>query len=226
MHISMNFIRFAAVCCFLTVITTLGIHLDFSSQPTEFEQRVLLFKDTGYLFKCWWIIVHCLLVIVAMWGMALLQIRRSVGLAGLGFLFFAVFGITEITRQMFVLFYVNGLREQYVMATSPTVKEALRFGIQTFSLTGNALFGVFILAFGLGNFFYGLSLRHEQGLGKILSWLLLFWSAGVLVALGNEFWRLTWLDGAIHWFNLLYQPLMRGLVGLWLWQQARELKEV
>ena len=95
MSISPHFIRFAAVCCLLTVLTTLGIHLDFSTAPTAFEERVFLFRDTAYLFKCWWIITHCLLVIVATWGFALVQFRQSPGLVGLGLLFVVVFGITE-----------------------------------------------------------------------------------------------------------------------------------
>lgn len=225
MNTSPQFIRFAAVCCFLTVLTTLGIHVDFSTAPVAFEERIFLFRDTAYLFKCWWIIVHCLLVIVAMWGVALLQFRKSQGLIGLGLLFFVVFGITEITRQMFVLFYVNGLREQYATAASPMVKDSLRMSIQTFNFAGNALFGVFVLTFGLGNLCYGLCLWHERGLGKILSWMLLLWAVENFLALSNEFWRFASLETGIHYFSLTYQPLIRGVAGLWLWQKATLLSK-
>ena len=123
MVIHKNFIRFASVCCFITVITTLGIHAFFPDPPAGFEERILLFRNTTYLVNRWWVIVHCLLVIVAMWGFALLMFKRMPGLTGLGFLFFCVFGIAEITRQMMVLFYTNVLREQYYTATDAVIKE-------------------------------------------------------------------------------------------------------
>ncbi len=107
------FLRFAAICCFLTVLTTVGIHAIFPDPPSDFEQRVLLYRDGYYLLNRWWVVVHCLLVLIAMWGFALIQMRRAAGFAGLGMLFFATFAITEIARQMTVLFYLNPLRAQY-----------------------------------------------------------------------------------------------------------------
>ena len=105
MRTTASFARFASICCFITVITTIGIHLWFPDPPADFEQRVLLFRDKTYLLNRWWIIVHCLLVIISMWGMALLLKPGCPGFAPLGFLFFAVFSIVEISRQMLVLFY-------------------------------------------------------------------------------------------------------------------------
>jgi hypothetical protein len=107
MIIQKNFLRFASVCCFITVITTLGIHAFFPNPPANFEERLLLFRNKTYLINRWWVIIHCILVIVAMWGFALVQLKKTPGLTGLGFLFFCVFGIAEITRQMMVLFYIN-----------------------------------------------------------------------------------------------------------------------
>jgi hypothetical protein len=75
MNTQKNFIRFAAVCCFLSVITTLGIHLYFPDPPADFEQRVKLYRDTTYMINRWWVIIHCLLVIVSMWGFSLLQMK-------------------------------------------------------------------------------------------------------------------------------------------------------
>jgi hypothetical protein len=126
---------------------------------------------------------------------------------------------------MFVLFYVNGLREQYVATVSPMMKDSLRMSIQTFNFAGNALFGVFVLTFGLGNLCYGLSLWREQGFGKVLSLMLMLWAVGNFVALGNEFWRSASLEAGVHYFSLTYQPFMRALIGLWLWQKATLLSK-
>lgn len=216
------FLRFAAICGFLTVLTTLGIHAIFPDPPTDFEQRVLLFQDKWYLFNRWWVIVHCLLVLVAMWGFALLQMRKAAGFVGLGMFFFATFAITEIARQLFVLFYLNGLRAKYAAATAPALKETLRLSLDNFGLLSGGFFGLFILAFGLGNLCYGLSLFREKGLGKILSGLLVLWSAGSFLALGNEFWESEILEAFIGQYNTWFQPLMRGLTAWWMWKNVKE----
>ncbi|MGZ5219628.1 MAG: hypothetical protein ACXWC7_06105, partial [Chitinophagaceae bacterium] len=126
MLIQKKFIRFASICCFLSVITTLGIHAFFPDPPSSFEERLLLFRNTTYLANRWWVIAHCLLVVASMWGFALLQFKKAPGLTGLGFLFFSVFAIAEITRQMIVLFYMNGLREQYLNATDTGTRDGIK----------------------------------------------------------------------------------------------------
>lgn len=220
MRTTASFARFASICCFITVITTIGIHLWFPDPPADFEQRVLLFRDKTYLLNRWWIIVHCLLVIISMWGMALLLKPGCPGFAPLGFLFFAVFSIVEISRQMLVLFYFNGLREQYFLATDPATKEVLKHTLSTAGLIAAPLFGVFIFAFALGNLFYGLSLFRERDFDKILSLLLIFWSAGNFLALGNEFWRNNGISSFLEYYSFTYQPFMRLVIGIWLWKKA------
>ncbi|MES1222611.1 MAG: hypothetical protein ABUT20_44360 [Bacteroidota bacterium] len=223
MLIQKPFIRFAAICCFLTVITTLGIHLFFPDPPAGFEERLLLFRNKTYLLNRWWVIAHCLLVIVSMWGFAILQMKKAPGFTGLGFLFFAVFAIAEITRQMFVLFYMNELRQQYLLAVDPAIKEGLKITLSSAGVLAAPLFGVFILMFGLGNLCYGLSLSRDKGFSKILSVLLITWSIGCFAALGNNFWKLPAIDQALEKYNFTFQPFMRALIGLWLWKRANAL---
>ncbi|MCU0445263.1 MAG: hypothetical protein MUE85_10125 [Microscillaceae bacterium] len=211
------FVRFAAIAGFLTVITTIGIHAIFPDPPAEFEARLLLYQNSIYLLNRWWIIVHCLLVLVAMWGFALVQFRKSAGFVGLGYLFFGVFAITEIARQMLVLFYLNGLRVKYLSADNEAVRAILKVSLDNFGLIGNSFFGLFVLAFGLGNLFYGLSLWRERGFSKILSWLLILWSIGSFLALGNNFWKNQILETFIAYYNFTYQPFMRALLAWWLW---------
>lgn len=224
MHPSKSFLHFAAACCLLSMITTLGIHLAFPEPPADFEQRILLFRDQIYLLQRWWIIVHCLLVIVSMCGVALWLIRKSPGFAPLGFLFFAVFGIAEIFRQMIVLFYFNGLREQYHLATDAATKEVFRNTLSTAGLMASPLFGLFMLSFGLGNLFYGIGLAREKGWSRWLSVLLIAWALFVFLSLGNEFWRSESLGSIVEAYSFTYQPLMRLLIAIWLWQKAGNLQ--
>lgn len=173
MNTPASFLKITAACGFLSIITTLGIHLFFPPVPADFESRALLFQSSMYLFNRWWIIIHCLLVLVAMWGFYLIQRDKKQEWAGLGFLFFGVFAVVEIFRQFLVLFYLNGLRANYVAETDMTIKGLLKNDINNFTLFSVSFFGLFVFAFGLGNLCYGLSLWGEKRFGKILSWLLI-----------------------------------------------------
>jgi hypothetical protein len=223
MLIQKKFIRFASICCLLSVITTLGIHAYFPDPPTDFEERILLFRDKIYLLNRWWVIAHCLLVIVSMWGFALLQLKKTPGFTGLGLLFFFVFAIAEITRQMIVLYYTNGLREQYFLATDPAIKEGLRVTLSSAGLLTAPLFGVFILMFGLGSLCYGLSLTKTKGFTRLISIMLIFSGIVSFVTLGNGFWKITAIDQAIEKYSYTYTPLLRALIGLWLWKRSNAL---
>jgi hypothetical protein len=225
MNIQKRFIRFAAVCCLLSVITTLGIHAFFPDPPVTFDQRLHLFRDPVYILNRWWVIIHCLLVIVAMWGFAQLEYKNSPGGIGLGFLFFSVFAIAEISRQMIVLFYTNGLREQYLASPDPILKEGIKISLTHAGLLTAPLFGLFILSFGLGGICYGLSLANKKGFTKIISVLLLISGFASLIFLGNSFWKSSSLDLFIEKFNLVFTPAMRLIVGIWLWKRAEQFNK-
>lgn len=221
MNTPASFLKITAACGFLSIITTLGIHLFFPPVPADFESRALLFQSSMYLFNRWWIIIHCLLVLVAMWGFYLIQRDKKQEWAGLGFLFFGVFAVVEIFRQFLVLFYLNGLRANYVAETDMTIKGLLKNDINNFTLFSVSFFGLFVFAFGLGNLCYGLSLWGEKRFGKILSWLLILWSLGSMLALSNEFLKSELLAKGIETYNYVYQPVMRGLLALWVWGKAK-----
>lgn len=217
-----SFLKFTAICGFLSIITTLGIHLYFPDFSPDFNERLLLFKNNIYLINRWWVIVHCLLVLFSLWGFYLIQHNKSPGFTGLGMMFFAIFSFTEIARQVFVLFYLNGLRIKYLNTENPVIREILKTDIENFSLLSNSLFGLFILAFGLGNLFYGLSLWKENGFGKLLCWLFIIWSAGNFTALTIEFIPNSFADKILGIYSYTFQPLMRVFIGLWLWKKAGE----
>ena len=182
-----------------------------------------MFRDKIYMLNRWWVIAHCLLVIFSMWGMALLLIKKSPGFAPLGFLFIAVFGLAEITKQMYVLFYINGLREQYSLASDFAVKEVLKNTLTHAGILSAPLYGLFVFTFGIGNLFFGFSLFHEKSFSKMLSILLMIWAIGNFSAFGNEFWRSATLNAFLENYSYTYQPLMRALLALWLWKKSAEL---
>jgi hypothetical protein len=96
--------------------------------------------------------------------------------------------------------------------------------IEHTELLGYALFGFFILAFGFGNIFYGISLLPGDRMDRALASLLLLWGLGNLTVFANEFWGLRSLENFLEPFNFYYQPLVRALIGVWLVRKARQMK--
>ena len=221
MNPQQRFIRLASICCFLSVVTTLGIHLYFPDPPADFEERVQLYHNNIYLLNRCSVIIHSLLVLVSMWAFTLVQVKKSIGFAGLGFLFLAVFAFTEISRQLYVLFYVNELREQYVLNQDILSKENLKGTLTNASLMTAPFFGLFILSFGLGNLFFGLSLAGKNGFDKFLSVLLVVWGGSTLIVFGNSFWENRTIIKIVEYYNYTFQPLVRICIATWLWHRAK-----
>lgn len=116
---------------------------------------------------------------------------------------------------MFVFFYLNGLRRRYV-EDDAAIQKMLELNMDNAGLFGYALFGLFIVAFSLGNICYGLGLLGNKRIDNGLAVLLLLWGIVNLVAFGNEFWGSTTISKFVESFSLIYQPLMRILLGIWL----------
>lgn len=216
----MKFTKIAAIASFLTVITTLGIHAFFPNFSPEFDNRLLLYKNPIYTLNRWWIIVHCVLVLLAMWGLFEVYKTKHPSWLGFGLVFYAVFAIAEILRQFLILFYLNGLRIKYLNSANEGVKTMLKLDIENFTLLGDSLFGLFIFAFGLGNLCFGLVLFKENKLAKILGAMLIFWSIMNFTALILEFYPSEISGKIIGLLSLSFQPYVRLFIGIVLWKWA------
>jgi hypothetical protein len=158
-----------------------------------------------------------------MLGFLLIQFKKSRGFTTLGFVFFAVFSFTEIFRQMFGLFYINNLRRSYLESEDVVTREVIRISMDHAGLISYALFGLFILAFALGNICYGISLLGINRIDRVLAYLLLIWGIGTLIAFGNEFWNSESVGQFIEYFSIIYQPIMRALIALWMFFKFNQI---
>ena len=70
MNVSSRFLRFASICALVTALTTLAIHLlpELWADADTFENN-FNFGTIPSMRSAWVIIVHCLLVIVSMFGL-------------------------------------------------------------------------------------------------------------------------------------------------------------
>ncbi|MGE0586985.1 MAG: hypothetical protein AB7O48_00310 [Cyclobacteriaceae bacterium] len=211
------FLRFAAWSLIVTALTTLVAHLINFPAPS-FESQILLAQNWGYILRNDIIILHCVLVIVSMLGLALFGDNSNKGWLMLGLLCFLVFGFAEIGRMTIANIIVNGLRAQYQIASETSMQQDIQFVLKNvWPLVGMFLFQIFILAFSLGCIFYGVAFWTRGWTGIIF----MVWGVINLLAFVNEFLGLSWLSGFIEYFSIVFQPLARLWIGVWFLKEIR-----
>ena len=174
MDVSPKFLRFAAVCAAITALTTLAIHLmpHLWADVGTFEKQLDLRNRGLYLTRLWIVLIHCLLVVVSMYAVCLLSVRAQPGWAGLGFLAFFVFALTEIFRTSLALFALNRTwRTRYAANPDPEARGSIRAMIEAFSGVNDALFFIFIVAFFLGLLCYGVALATGKTSDRAMGFL-------------------------------------------------------
>lgn len=216
--VNKSFFLMAAIAALLTAGTNLYIHLtDFSAQT--FEERILLFQDKSYIANRVIIITHCILVIISTWGMGLLLSRQAKGFSQLGILSFTVFGLTEISRMVFSLNYVNGLREKYFGETNLQIRQFLEYSLNNAGLVNNIFFRIFITAFAFGLLFYSIALLNRNIKSDIIFGITFLVLSGItFLALVNEFAENNTISKLVYWSSITLQPLLRVWMGVWIFK--------
>ncbi len=220
-----SYIYVAAICALLTGFTTIAIH-QINIPQVSFEERVQLYKSSAYLWLNWIILFHCLLVLISMLGMALVIAKISRPIAILGFLLFALFVFTEWERTLGTLWHINGLRKRYVTETDISALQFLKYEIQHRLYQSNVHFLLFTVGFTLGNACYGLALVNGKRFDNWLGGGLLVWACCTSMAFTDDFYQAKWMSSIIDACNKYYQPLIRFAICFWLFQKAREIKNL
>lgn len=226
MPLSPKLLKFAAICALATVATTLAVHVLpwLWEDVNSFEERLQLPQNAIYMGRLWVVLVHCVLVVISMFGIAALKFRDSPALVGLGFLSFIVFAFTEILRTSLVLFALNRKwRVGYLEAKDESVRASLRATIEAFGGINDALFFIFYVAFLLGILCYGLALAKSPGFDGKVGWLFLLWTALSVPALIDTFTGSESLGRFFGWVGPFFLPVARAIVGIWLWNKSNAI---
>jgi hypothetical protein len=220
-----KYIYFSSVCAFISAFTTVIIH--FISFPSgSFEETVLLYKNNSYLLFKWIILFHCLMVLLSMLGMSLILFQHSKALAVLGFLFFSLFVFAEWERTLNDLWYINGLRSKYSTATDDNTINWLRNELQYNNFQSNVKFLLFTIGFTLGNAANGLALMLNKNRDRYLGIGLLLWAFFTSCAFVYDFVPAVWMDKLISFSNHYYQPVIRAVIAVWLFNKGIQLKRM
>ena len=220
--LSTTTLRIAAVGAGLSAVTTFLLWLlpRLYPAPAGFDEALALHANPLYIARLWVNFGHIFLALTAYSAAACLLWRRSPSLAGLGYVWFVMWGFTELLGVTTNIFAVNGTWRAQFGQSEPDMQDRLRTLILGFEGAWDALF-LLLVAFLLGSLFYGLAAWLGRGLERWIGALFLLAVPLTLGIVISSYTKIVLFDAAIAWVYPVLQPVSRALLGCWLWSQGR-----
>lgn len=224
MPISPTFYRVAAVCSWLSVVTTLGlIFLPWLYAPADgFDGRMARVHDPAYQLRAWLYLLHPFLVFTAALAVAVRLRATRLGWAALGLAAFALWAATEAGQQALTLMTFDRWRVAYAGADAAW-RAALVERVAWYDALWDSMYFLIVVAFALANAAYAVALAKGARLDRVLAAFYLAACALTLAIISAEVGGPALPDALGFWLYPLIQPLGRALIGVWLWRRAREL---
>lgn len=204
-----------------------------SEVATNFDERIALHTNKLYLARLWIVLFHIIIVLSSLWGVAILNWRRAPGWIGLGFLGYMLFAVAELCRTSLALFALNrDWRASFARATSESAtQDILRPLLAGWPGVNDALFFLLVVGFLLGNLCYGISfVSSPRRFDRLVGIMLFLWAGLGCLTVLQQYAGVRSLPAAPDWIAWTYQPLVRVMLGLWLWnalpvdEMANEVK--
>jgi hypothetical protein len=215
---SPRFYRGAAICSFLSALTTLGlIFLPRLYSAPDFDARMALLQNPAYVLRSWIYLIHPFLVVTAALGVAARCQASAGGAATLGFLGFGLWGATEAAQQALTKVALDRTWRAAWPTADAAGRQLIREQVATYDALWDSLYFLLLMAFFAGNIFLALAVRRFPGLARWVSAAFFAAAALTLLILLSEIGMPVAVPG---WLYPLIQPAGRTLIGIWLWREA------
>ncbi len=218
------FYRLSAIAAFTTALTTLLLWLlpKVYAPPANFDETLVLPGNVFYMLRQWINLLHIPLALLAYFALAYKLRKTELPQVGIGFVWFIIWGVTEMTGITTIVFAVNKNWRANYAGLDDAGKLIAKSNIENFYAVWDSMFFVLLIAFLLASAFYGWALWGKRGTEKILGTL--FWLAvplTLLIILSGYFDH-SWAGSIVGWAYPALQPVSRFLLGLVLWKTAQE----
>src|SRR5262245_38616921 len=116
-------LKVAAVCSIIGAATTLILVLIDVPEAATFDDKIKLHENPKYMGKLWIFFFHPQLNLMAALGILTLLFRKKPALVVPGFLFIAIWAVTEAAQYAFTIDAINQYwRAGYLKATDETMR--------------------------------------------------------------------------------------------------------
>lgn len=219
--------RIAAAASLLSVITTATLIYGPGVAPADgLEAQAQLSSNWLYLYKPWVLFFHPQFAFVAALGAAVALRARRPALVSIGLFYLAVWALTEMTQQAFIIDALNQYwRPGLLAAESEVEREAYRTLITGFAAITDSQYFVLLFGFGAGSVLLGLAFLASDRLGQAIGVVTIFLGLVSLIAFaGYYFAPAAGVKSVTGWvYANLYGPLQTGVrlaLAIWLWRIA------
>lgn len=217
---SKRFFRIAAVCSFVSALTTLGLIFLHFGYPaaSNLEERMFREAHPVYRLYLWVAFTHPFFTLTAALAVGVNLARRAAGIALAGFTFFFIWGSTEIVQQSLTLVGRHQVwSNAYARAVDPASRATIANYVTGLDAVSESLYAVIVVTFLLGNLFYAIASWGGTGLIRYVSCAYLAASTLTFFYVGEAFGQ-RFAPSLVDWAYPAIQPLARGLIGVWLWR--------
>lgn len=221
MTFSAPFFRVAAVCSWLSAVTTLLLIFlpDWFAPGDSFQARMARVHDPAYVLRSYVYLLHPFLVMTAALAVAIRVRHVAAAWVVPGLLAYLLWGMTEAAQQTLTLFAFDPWREAW-LAGDAAVRANMELRTALYDGLWNAMYVLLILGFFIGNALYSAALVRFSGLSRVLG---VFYGLAALLTgfmLLREFGLPSVPPLLEAWMYPAVQPLGRTLIGVWLWRYA------
>ena len=178
----------------------------------------------------WWVnFIHIFLALAGYAAAAWALSPRSRMLSALGFLWFVLWGFTEIIGVSIQIWAVNRTWRAGWASADAATREILKANLTGFAAIWDAMFFVLLVAFLLGTLCLGLAAVSRgpgsaaprgSGLERAVGWMLLLAAPLTIAILLAEYAGMSSVGKAVEWTYPVLQPVSRASMGFWLWRKA------
>ena len=217
------FLKITALASFATVLTTFLLWLlpKFYTISGQTVEDLTLASDPFYMTRLWINFFHIPLALAAYFGFVYSLRKRELAKVGLGMIWFLIWGLVEMLGVSGLILMVNNTWRKAYATSSAQAQEVLQLQIEHYLSLWDSMFFVLLAAFMLGTACFGWATWKGRGLEKILSYL--FWLAVplTLLIILSRYAGQTWAGAIVAILYPLLQPISRGLLGTYLWKNAK-----
>ena len=219
-----KFIKLASICSFLGALTTILLLYLPSPSAIGFEAEAALHSNNLYISKLWILFFHPQFNFIATLAIAILFLKKYPEYIIPGTLAILVWGFTEMMQQAFMIDTVNQIwRPGFLNEVDGIQKSAMQSNLSAVNGIWDFMYFLIIFGFGLGTLLMGLALIRSDQLACWIGFGFIFIGILSLSSFLRYYVGLTFLSKPVDWvYTWIYgvlQPLVRIVLGVWLWKQ-------
>lgn len=228
MHATKSFLGTGALFSVLSALTTsILIFGPDPVAPSGFDAVQSLHANTLHLYKKWILFLHPQFAFIAALAAGSILAKRSPALVVIALFYYAIWTITEVTQQAYLIDALNQMwRPAYLAADTDQQAQwkTLIIGMRGIS---DSQYFVLLFGFSIGSFLMGLAFIQESATAKIIGYISCTIGLMSLLAFASYYTALSGAGSVIQaWYTWIYPPVQIGvrlLLAWWLWQQSRQL---